>query len=59
MVMQQNEALAARPFRNIFPAFILLDAFPIFVWVLIARDFVSEVAARALPRIFGETRRES
>ena len=54
MVMQQSEVLAARPFRNIFPAFIALDAFPILVWVVIAKDFVSDFAARALPGLFGK-----
>lgn len=51
--MQQSETLSARPFVNIFPAFLLLDAFPILLWALIARRFVPELAARALPRVFG------
>ena len=56
LVIQETESLRARPFVSIFPAFILLDAFPIIVWALIAKQFVSEVAARTLPTIFGDSK---
>lgn len=56
--MQESETLRARPFVHIFPAFILLDAFPILVWALIAKDFVGEMAARALPGLFPHGARE-
>jgi hypothetical protein len=46
IVMQESETLSARPFRNVFPAFILLDAFPILVWAVIARGFLRELVRR-------------
>ncbi|MDB4433166.1 hypothetical protein N9166_00330 [bacterium] len=52
MAFEHSERLSARPFVNIFPALILLDGFPIVVWAVIAKDFLGEVASRALPRLF-------
>ena len=52
MAFEYSERLSARPFVNIFPALLLLDSFPIVVWAIIAKDFVGEVAARALPQLF-------
>lgn len=54
-VMQESETLRARPFVNIFPAFILLDAFPIALWALFAREFLGELAARTLPGVFAKS----
>ena len=39
--------LASRPFRSIFPAFILLDAFPIALWAILAADFLRELMSGA------------
>lgn len=52
MAFEESERLRARPFVNIFPALLLLDGFPIIIWAIIAKDFVSEAASRALPRLF-------
>ena len=49
ILMGESERLSARPFANVFPALIALDALPIAVWAILAKDFLGEMASRALP----------
>lgn len=43
-----NYGISAKAFSTLFPFLLLSDAFPFLLWAVIARDFVREVARRAV-----------